>query len=181
AVAVAAGVLLDMLQQAANGLGFLIHSVEGGNGHVSSRRGIRLKRFDRHIALHSYSEIELDHAFEELDGLGIGSQLDHGLLIAGAAARRSGALALHLAVHTQGVDLLDLDAEDLLHCLLDLALIGVNGDLEDVLLVLGGLHGLLGDDGLQDDIVSVLHYANTSSILARAAWSTTSFLALRMS
>ena len=51
AVAVATGILLDGLQQAGYGLCLLIHAVEGGNGHVSSRRGIRLKRFDRHIAL----------------------------------------------------------------------------------------------------------------------------------
>jgi hypothetical protein len=112
--------------------------------------------------------LKSDHTFEEFDGLGIGSQLDHGLLPAGAAANEH-ALALHLAFHTDGVNLFDLDTEDLFDSLLDLDLVGVVGDLEDVLLFLGSFHGLFGDDGLNDDIVSGLHYANTSSILARAA------------
>ena len=50
-VAVAAALLLDGLEQAALGLCLFVYAVEGRNGHVSSRRGIRLKRFDRHIAL----------------------------------------------------------------------------------------------------------------------------------
>ena len=53
AVAVAAGVLLDSLKKAALGLCLFIYAVKRRNSHVSSRRGIRLERFDRHIALHS--------------------------------------------------------------------------------------------------------------------------------
>ena len=49
--AVAAAVLLDGLEQAALGLCLFVYAVKRGNSHVSSRRGIRLKRFDRHIAL----------------------------------------------------------------------------------------------------------------------------------
>ena len=44
AVAVAAGVLLEGLKQAALGLCLLIDAVEGGNSHVSAGRGVRLKR-----------------------------------------------------------------------------------------------------------------------------------------
>ena len=51
AVAVAARVLLDSLKKAAFRLCLFVYAVERGNSHVSSRRGIRLKRFDRHIAL----------------------------------------------------------------------------------------------------------------------------------
>ena len=91
------------------------------------------------IAIVHYTPIlrlKSDHTFEEFDGLGIGSQLDHGLLPAGAAAAGH-ALALHLAFHTDGVDLFDLDTEDFLDSLLDLDLVGVVGNPEDVLLALG--------------------------------------------
>ena len=54
AVAVAAGTLLERLKKAALGLCLFIYAVEGGNSHVSSRRGVGLKRFDRHCALHSF-------------------------------------------------------------------------------------------------------------------------------
>ena len=60
-------------------------------------------------------------------------------------------------------------AEDFLDSLGDFDLVGVGGNLENVLLKSSVLHGLFGDDGLDHDIVSGLHYANTSSILARAA------------
>ena len=112
--------------------------------------------------------LKLDHTFEEFDGLGIGSQLDHGLLPVGTTANVD-THALFLAFHTDGVDLLDLNVEDLFDSLLDLDLVGIDSDLEDILLFSGSFHGLFGDDGLNDDIVSGLHYANTSSILARAA------------
>ena len=68
-----------------------------------------------------------------------------------------------------GVDLGNLDTEDSFNSFLDLGLVGVNIDHEDVLLVSNVSHGLLGDDRSSDDIINVLHYANTSTILARAA------------
>ena len=55
-------------------------------------------------------EIELNHAFEELDGLGVLGQTDHCLLVGGGAAGRITALLLDLAIHANGVDLFDLDA-----------------------------------------------------------------------
>ena len=41
------------IKKAALGLCLFIYAVKRRNSHVSSRRGIRLERFDRHIALHS--------------------------------------------------------------------------------------------------------------------------------
>ena len=72
-----------------------------------------------------------------------------------------------------GGDLDHGDAEDLFDRLLDLDLVGVLGDLKGILLDVQVFHGLLGDDGADDDVVCGLHQANTSSILARAALSTT--------
>ena len=51
---------------------------------------------------------------------------------------------------------------------------------KDVLLVRGARHGALGDDGANDDIIRD-HYAYTSSMVARAAWSMTRYLALTRS
>ena len=57
AVAVATGVLLQGLNQAALRFGLLIYAVESRNGHVSTRRGIRLKCSNSHFALRSFIEI----------------------------------------------------------------------------------------------------------------------------
>src|SRR5699024_8527035 len=100
----------------------------------------------------------------------------------GPAAGGEPAGALGLALHVQGVDLGHLDAEDLLDRLGDLDLVRVLGHLEGVLLGLGLRHGLLGDDGALDDIISGgSHYANTSSMTARAALSTINLPALTIS
>ena len=123
----------------------------------------------------------LDHTLEELDGLGVSSQSDDCLLVLGALADRISAGALDLALHADGVDLGDLDAEDLLDRVLDLDLAGILGDLEDILLVCDGGHGAFGNDRTNDDIVNVSHYANTSSITARASLSMTRVLALSRS
>lgn len=45
----------------------------------------------------------------------------------------SGLYSLFLAFHADGVDLFDLATEDFFHSLLDLDLVGIDGDLEDVL------------------------------------------------
>ena len=50
---------------------------------------------------------------------------------------------------------------------------GVLGNFERVLFDVEVFHGLLGDDGTDDNVVCGLHQAYTSSILARAALSTT--------
>ena len=116
-----------------------------------------------------FIEIGLNHTLEELDGLGIGSQSDDSLLVGGAAASGICAGALDLTLHADGVDLSNLHIEDSLNSFLDLGLVGIDSHLEDVLLISNVSHGLLGDHRTNNDIVNVLHYANTSSILARAA------------
>ena len=93
----------------------------------------------------------------------------------------AGADALGLAIVVDGVDLSHLHAEDLLHGVLDLDLTGGGSHFKDVLLISGGFHGALGDDGADDDVVYVSHYANTSWITARAPLSRTRYLAFRMS
>ena len=177
AVAVATSVLLQHLGQAGLGLGVLIDAVEAGDSHVPAGRGGRLKSFDRH-SLHS---LLLHHTLEELDGLGIFSQLDVSLFPALALAGTARAHALGLAIVVDGIDLGDLHAEDLLHGVLDLDLTGGGRHLEHVLLVGSSGHGTLGNDGTDDDVVYVSHYANTSSITVRASLSSTRYLALRMS
>ena len=54
AVAAATGILLQGLKQATLGLCLLIDAVESGHGHAAAGRGIRLIRFNRHFALHSF-------------------------------------------------------------------------------------------------------------------------------
>ena len=54
AVAVATGILLQGLKQATLGLCLLIDAVESRHGHAAAGRGIRLIRFNRHFALHSF-------------------------------------------------------------------------------------------------------------------------------
>ena len=65
----------------------------------------------------------LRHAFEELDRLGILLKSDVSFLDLGGSAL-SAALTLDLAVGAQGVDGLDLYAENLFHRFLDLGLVG---------------------------------------------------------
>src|SRR5699024_3901575 len=89
--------------------------------------------------------------------------------------------ALPLARQLDGVDLHNLNAEDLFHSLLDLDLAGIGSDLEGVLVVLGAHHGTLGDDRLLDNIVSELHYAYTSCSFSTAALSMINLSALRIS
>ena len=175
AVAVAAGALLEDLGKAGLRLGLLIHTVEAGDGHVPAGRSRRLETFNRHGSLSS-----LHHTLEELDGLGILGQLDNGLFPVLGAAGTARAHALGLAGDVHGVDTGDLHAEDVLHGLLDLDLAGGGSDLERVFLISGAGHGALGDDGANDDIIRD-HYAYTSSMVARAAWSMTRYLALTRS
>ena len=77
------------------------------------------------FAFLSFIEIGLDHTLEELDGLGVSSQSDNGLLVVSALASGVSTSALNLALHTNGVDLSDLDAEDFLNSSLDLGLVSV--------------------------------------------------------
>src|SRR5688572_7103277 len=96
--------------------------------------------------------MELD-SLEELDGVAR-LQGDDRLLGARPPAHRT-AHALELAAHDHGVDVGDLDVEQLLDRVLDLDLVGVLGHLEDDLLgvgrglaLLGRLHGAVATAGL---------------------------------
>ena len=176
AVAVAAGVLLADLDEAALGPGVLVNAVKAGDGHRSPRRGGRPVSFNRHL---SYPPLR--HVLEDLDVLRILAQLDDSLFPGLRVALGIRASALFLALDGGRGDLDHGDAEDLLDCLLYLYLVRVLRNLEGVLLDVQVLHRLLGDDGTDDDIVSGSHQANTSSIFCSAALSTTSTRLLRIS
>ena len=96
-------------------------------------------------------------------------------------AQAAGAEALGLAADVERVDLGDLNAESGLNSVLDLHLTGVLGNFEHILLVRNVDHGTFGDDGTNNDVVNVCHYANTSSMTARASLSITRVLALSRS
>src|SRR5512138_455826 len=89
------------------------------------------------VGLYFLMAMVLD-SLEELDRLA-GLQRDDRLLPVRAHALEA-ADALLLAAHDDGVDVLDLDVEELLHRLADLDLVRVAGDLEHDLLLelLGG-------------------------------------------
>src|SRR5690625_771571 len=73
-------------------------------------------------------------------------------VVAGAPAEAS---ALALARTVDCVHLLGLDAEDLLHGVLDLALIGAGVDQEGVLALVDVVVGLLGDHRSDDHIAGI--------------------------
>src|SRR5699024_3380254 len=84
------------------------------------------------------SKSSLDHALEEVDALAALFQGDNGLL-AGSGVTAVQALAAPTAPHVDGVDLLDLHAEQLLDRVGDLDLARVGGHFVGVLLV-GNAH-----------------------------------------
>ena len=61
-------------------------------------------------------------------------------------------LAAITAADGDGVDLSDLDAEQFFNCLGDVDLGGIGSDLEGVLLIGNTSHGVLGDDGGENDV-----------------------------
>ena len=75
------------------------------------------------------SKSSLDHALEEVDALAALFQGDNGLL-AGSGVTAVQALAAPAAPHVDGVDLLDLHAEQLLDRVGDLDLVGIGGHFE---------------------------------------------------
>src|SRR5699024_8398687 len=108
------------------------------------------------------------HAGEELDLLGVGGQRDDGLLGRGGVAAVQ-ALAAEMAAHVHGVDLRNLDAEQLFDRTGDVDLGGVGGNLEGVLLFRDARHGVLGDDGGENDILCEFHQPSTSSSFLAAS------------
>src|SRR6478752_4710698 len=79
---------------------------------------------------------------------------DRTLGVLALADAETGATALALTV--QGVDLVDLDVEDLLDGDLDLRLVGPRVDDEGVLALVEQPVGLLGDDRRDQDVAGVL-------------------------
>ena len=97
-----------------------------------------------------------------------------------ADMNRTDELAGKLATEYKG-RIADLDAEEMLHGLPDLVLVGLGRNLEVVLVVQLPHHGaLLGDQGAADDFAQVLHDPNTSSAPARAFSVNTRLSAHRM-
>ena len=62
------------------------------------------------------------------------------------------------------MNLFNLYIKQLFHCLGNLQLVCVLGNLESVLAEGKEIHALLRDDRLQDNILCSFHYAYTSSI-----------------
>src|SRR3954465_2556178 len=90
--------------------------------------------------------------------------------------------ALHLALADQGVDGLDLDAEQSFDGSLDFRLGRVLGDVENNLVVFRDQRGLLGDRGGPDHVVvAKISHLNRSSRASTAALVSTSLLRRRMS
>ena len=98
----------------------------------------------------------LHHGLEEVDALGILLQGHDGLLILGSITGMH-ALAAITAAHVDGVDLLNLHAEQSLDSLSDLDLAGIGSNLEGVLLAGDTLHRVLGNDRGQDDVLCSFH------------------------
>ena len=98
----------------------------------------------------------LYHALEELDALAALFQGNNSLLLGGGVTAVH-ALAAVTAAHVDGVNLLDLDAEQLLNGLSDLYLVGIGGNLEGVLLGTNARHRVLGNDRSQDDVLCSFH------------------------
>ena len=79
------------------------------------------------------------------------------------------ALAAIAAADGDGVDLGDLDAEQFFNCLGDVDLGGIGSDLEGLLLIGDTSHGVLGDDGGENDVLCEFHHAYTSSSFLAAS------------
>ena len=91
------------------------------------------------------------------------------------------ALAAVTAADADGVDLSNLHAKQLFDCLSNLNLGGVGSNLEGVLLIGNACHGVLGDDGGENDILCELHHAYTSSSFLAASRLTISLSAFTTS
>ena len=134
-----------------------------GDGHEALTGSVGLNLSDCHCC----SSL-LSHVIEGFNGLGILRKGDVGLLGGGAAAFGA-ALPLNLAETVDGVDAFNLYAvKNGFNSLLDLGFACLLSNDEDVSLVLNGFVDLLGEYGLDDDVVSV-HYAYTSSTFSTAS------------
>ena len=109
-----------------------------------------------------------NHGVEELDLLGVSSQGDDGLLALGSVAGVH-TLAAIATTDGDGVDLGDLHAEQLFNSVGNVDLGGVASELEGVLLVSDASHGVLGDDGGENDVLCEFHHAYTSSSFLAAS------------
>ena len=84
-----------------------------------------------------------------------GTERHHGALEQSAWSADRMAATAHLGVRARGVDRAHLDVEQLLHCLADLDLVGVDRHAEVVGVAVGGVVGRLlrGSTGFWDDVV----------------------------
>jgi hypothetical protein len=92
---------------------------------------------------------------EDLDGLTLGERDDGLLPRAGLACDIADALRLRL--HPHGVDLHDMDVEELLDSVGNLLLRCLGSNLEGVLALLHEVKGTLGDDRADDHVVLGVH------------------------
>src|SRR3569623_495364 len=119
-------------------------------------------------------------AGRDVDGLAVDDGYDCFLDVVADAL--DAAETLRLALADQRVDRLDLDREEAFDRFLDLALGGIDGDVERDLAVLGGECRLLRHDRRADDVVvRKLAHANRASSASTAALVRTSRLRRRMS
>src|SRR5450755_3799708 len=103
-----------------------------------------------------------DWPSKDVDAVASHQRHDCPLGVLALAESAASALALALAVHR--VDVGDLDAEDLLHGDLDLALVRIGVDQERVLVLVEEAVALLGDEGRVEHVARVGDHVASSAV-----------------